>query len=430
MKKISSKIKENLCLYGLLLFGFLLRIFYIFSFTKPESYLWSDPGGYDQRALQFAQDQYVMFSTYWPPFFHLFLSVIYRPLVWLGLEGQRIKIDIIFFAILYMVGFWCIYQIVKKLFSVKPALVVLTILIFWYPFIFLNYLVMSENLFFPLAFLGLYFLIVKPLKPSTGLWLGLFWGLALLSRPIFALVIPLFIIWGIYNKLGWRFLLKFAIVIFIIIGLMMAFNFYYTKGAEKSISSNGGVGFALLWCDAKSIEFNNNGYNFGFGPPANIKYPDSKKIVTGVPFENQNYYYEMGINCIKNNPERLFTNTSSIIKLFHSRLFPTTTDVAFWEGFRLFFKFLSGFLFLASLATIIGIKTNLIKLESSIKKYFYLFGLFIFSLFTTVYLQNPGEERYIIPYSPLLIILSIPFFNSLSKLKKYYEKYFYYNTSL
>jgi hypothetical protein len=50
------------------------------------------------------------------------------------------------------------------------------------------------------------------------------------------------------------------------------------------------------------------------------------------------------------------------------------------------------------------------------KKYFYLFGLIILSLLATVYLQNTGEERYIIPYVPLLIILCTPLLQNRSQL--------------
>jgi hypothetical protein len=194
---------------------------------------------------------------------------------------------------------------------------------------------------------------------------------------------------------------------------MMLFNFYYTNGdiaggTEKSISSNGGVGFAMLWCDAKSIEMKNNGYNFGFGPPANIDYPDNKRIFTTVPFVNQQYYYKMGLTCLKENPWRIIENLSSILKVFHSHLFPTIGGIIGWEIFRLIFKILTGFLFIAGFLTTIGLLAKKLPIIASIKKYLYLFALIILSLLATVYFQNVGEERYIIPYAPLLIILSIP----------------------
>jgi len=410
IKNIWDKLKEDSTACYLLIFGFFMRIIYIFCCTTPETYLWSDPGHYDNSAFLMAHNQYVQFSTYWPPFFHMWLSLIYRPLIWLGIENLRIKIDVIIFALLYIVGFWCIYKITEKLFSKKTALIILTILIFWYPFIFLNYLVMSENLFFPLIFLGLYFLIVKPLKPITGLWLGILWGFAFLARPVFALVLPLFVLWGLYYKINKKLLLNFVITIAVIIAFMMAFNFYYTDGLEKSVSSNGGVGFAMLWCDAKSIEFSNNGYGFIFGPPANIDYLDSKRISTATYFSNQKYYYQMGLNCLKQHPERLITNISSVTKLFYSHLFPSISNIKGWENLRLLFRFLTGLLFIGSLLTTIGLAKKWFLKDSPFKKYFYLFGMIIASLLATVYLQNVGEERYLIPYAPLLIILSTPFF--------------------
>ncbi len=413
MKNIFSFLKQDVWCYALLAFGFLIRLFYIFLFTTPKLYLWSDPGAYDLRALQMAKGQFVMFSTYWPPFYHIWLSLIYRPLIWLGLENQRIEIYVIISALLAMIGFWCVYQITKKLFSKKIGLIVLGMLIFWYPLIFMNYLVMSENLFFPLLFLGLYFLIIKPENASTGLWIGLFFGLAFLTRPIFALVLPFFLLWGIYYKVNWRLLLTFSLTVIAIVASMTLFNSYYTNGAEKSISSNSGVGFAMLWCDAKSLQFSNKGYSFGFGPPANIDYPENRRIFTAVPFENQKYYYQMGLNCIKNHPQILVENFSSVIKLFHSHLFPTIGNVAGWEVFRLIFKILTGLLFVSGIITITGLFYNWFKINE--KKYFYLMALIVLSIPLTVYLQNIGEERYLMPYAPLLIILSIPIANALIK---------------
>jgi len=414
MKKFISNLKEDFLAYILLFSGLIFRLFYIFNFTKPENYLWSDAGEYDNRALEMAKGIHIMFSTYWPPFFHIFLSWIYKLLIWLGLENQRVTINVIFFALLYIIAFWCIYQIAKKLFSKKIALVILLILILWYPFIFLNAIVMSENLFLPLAFLGLYFLITKPSNILNGFLLGLFWGLAVITRPIFALTLPFFIFWGLYYKINWKFLLSTTIASSIIIFSMMTFNFLYTNGLEKSVSSSGGFNFAMTWCDTKSVKYSmENGYWYWFGSAANIDYPEEKIISTNVPFENQKYYYNLGWKCINEKPWQIVKNIGSIKKCFTSHLFPTTTDMLYWELFRLIFKFLTIIAFIGSILTIIGLLRNKIHFDKNNKKYLYLFAIIIVSLFIIIYLQNVGEERYIIPYSPILIMLSVPFFSSL-----------------
>lgn len=416
-KKYLLKFGEKFWLYGILAFGFLLRIFYIFNFTTPEKYLFSDPGGYDARALFMAQDQYIASSTYWAPFFHIFLSFIYRPLVWLDLESWRIKIDVVLFAVFYTIAFWCIYQIAKKLFSQKTAFIILAALIFWWPFIFFNSLIMSENLFFLLFFFGLYVLIEKPKSSINGILLGILWGLALLTRPIFAPTAALFLLWALIEKIGWKYLLSFAASAGLMVILMMAFNFNYTKGLEKSISSNGGVAFAMTWCDAKFIGFRHNNYVFVFGPPANINYPDSKGFWTDVPFENQSYYYKMGTDCIKKNHWRLVDNFSSVMKLFDSAFFPADINVFGWDWLRSFFKNATNLLFFTSMITLLLPQIPFSK-NMEDKKYFYLMGLIVLSLLLSAYGQSVGEERYFIPYVPLLMMMSVPFFSGLIKFIK------------
>ncbi len=408
--------KEDFWAWFLLIYGFAIRILYIFCFTSPNDYLWSDAGTYDVHAMRMASGTHIELSTYWPPFFHIFLSLIYRILMWLGLESQRVSFDVVIFGVFYAIGFWCIYQISKKLFSPKIALIILAVVAFWWPFVFLNALVMSENLFFPTFLLGFYFLIKSPEKPSTGIWVGLFWGIAAITRPIILAFIPCFLLWCLWQKINWKLIANFILFAGLVIANMCFFNFYYTGGREDFISSSGGFNFAMTWCDVKSVKyFTSDGYWYWFASAANIDYPDERAISTNVPFENQKYYYQIGLDCIKEKPFQIFKNSYSIVKLFHSHLFPTTSDMPFWGALRIIFKILTIIAFIASAVTIIGISTKKIRIESHNKKFFYLFGLAILSLFATIYLQNVGEERYMIPYAPLLILMSVP---SLSLLYK------------
>jgi 4-amino-4-deoxy-L-arabinose transferase-like glycosyltransferase len=362
-----------------------------------------------------------MFATYFPPLFHIFLSFIYRPLIWLGLEAWRIKIDIVIFALFYMVAFWCIYQIAKKLFSWKTALTVLLILILWYPFIFLNYLVMSENLFFVLMFLGLYIIVVRSQDPLNGFAAGILWGLAAATRPIFAPAIALFFLWAFFTKTNKKYLFCFIISVGVVLASMMAFNLYYTNGEEKSISSNGGAAFATLWCQTKSIQFNGPGYFYWFAPPANEACPESSRVFTNVPFTNQQYYYEMGLGCVTKNPQGILQiASSSVIKNFDSQLFPTTSNVPYWQGLRILFKILTINLLIAGLMSLTAIFFDLGGIKKEYKKYFFLFAIIVLSLLATTFIQSVGEERYIIPYQPLLILLSVPIINILIKLAKKY----------
>lgn len=119
----------------------------------------------------------------------------------------------------------------------------------------------------------------------------------------------------------------------------------------------------------------------------------------------------MGLDCIKKNPEILLKNFYSAIKLFHSHLFPTIGNVAYWENFRATFKFLIGLFLLFDLLAILGFLTKKIQISKETEKYLCLMLLIVLSLPIIIYLQNVGEERYLIPYQPLLIILAIPAIN-------------------
>jgi hypothetical protein len=120
----------------------------------------------------------------------------------------------------------------------------------------------------------------------------------------------------------------------------------------------------------------------------------------------------MGLDCLKQHPERIIYGFSSVRKIFFSHLFPTIGGVIGWEFFRFVFKIISAFLFIISILSVVLIFYKKIKIEGQFKKYFYLMALIVLCLPVMVYFQNIGEERYIIPYAPLLIILSIPMFLS------------------
>ncbi|MFH0803464.1 MAG: hypothetical protein V2A78_13910 [bacterium] len=399
----------------MLLLGFIIRILYIFIFTTPQDYLVSDMGGYDERACQMVKGQEIFCPTYWPPFFHIFLSWIYRPLQFLGMLQYRVGIYIVFMALLSVMTNWALYGISLKLFSKRVAQIVLLTATFWYPLIYLNIFVLSENLFIPLLYIGLYILVCGKQNVKNAVALGVLWSAAFLTRPIFLSFIPLFLLWALYHRLGRKYILSFFSTVLLIVFLMVSFNISTTKGREKSISSGGGVNFALTWCEAKSIEYHLGGYGYSFVPPAAIDYPENKRIVTNVPFYDQRYYYQMGLNSIKRDPKVLFRNLRSIFRLFHSHMFPRWGNI--FRGYQLtqLFKILNIFFLVLSIVAVWRVRRGKLPMERACIKYVSLFVLLFFSLLIAVYLQNPGEERYIIPYAPLFIILGSPILDVMQK---------------
>jgi len=408
LSKLRKFTDEEPFVLFMMLLGFIIRILYIFIFTTPQDYLLSDMGGYDERACQMVEGQEILCPTYWPPFFHIFLSWVYRPLKLLGMLQYRTGIFIVLMALLSVMTNWALYRISLKLFSKRVAQIVLGIVTFWYPLIYLNVFVLSENIFIPLLYIGLYILVCGKQSVKNAVALGVLWSAAFLARPIFMSFIPLFLLWAFYHRFGWKYILSFLSTVLVIVFMMVSFNISTTEGREKTLSSGGGVNFALTWCEAKSIEYHLDGYGYSFIPPATVNYPENKRIVTNVPFYDQRYYYQMGLNSIKRDPKVLFRNLKSIFRLFHSHMFPHWGNI--FLGFQLIqlFKVLNVLFLVLSIATILRVRRGKLPMERACIKYVSLFVLLFFSLLIAVYLQNPGEERYLIPYVPLFIILGAP----------------------
>ncbi len=409
---------EEPFLVSMLILGFILRVLYIFIFTSPQNYLTSDMGGYDGRACQLIRGEELAWPTYWSPFFHIFLSWLYRPLLLLGMIRYRVEIYIVLMAVFSVATNFALYKISLRLFSRNAARIVLTAATFWYPLVYVNIFILSENLFIPLMYTGLYVLACKKHDSWNAALLGLLWSVAFLARPIFIPFIPVFVIWMLCYRFGKKYILVFSAAVLSVALLMMSYNISSTHGREKSLSSGGGVNFALAWCDAKSIECRYGGLNFYFGPPAHINYPDSRKIATDVPFYNQSYYYRMGLTCIAREPLILLRNLRSVFRVFHSLMFPRFGNI--YGGYELtqLFKFLNLVFLALSAVTIMRMRRGSLNTDGVCNRYAYLLALMFLSMLLAVYLQNPGEERYMIPYAPLLIMLGSPAVDALPNLIK------------
>jgi hypothetical protein len=157
----------------------------------------------------------------------------------------------------------------------------------------------------------------------------------------------------------------------------------------------------MSWCDLKCIEYSRDGYRVKYCATAS-RDTDKKELTTDIPFYEQNYYYKLGIDCISKNPARIITKLLSIVDLFHSKMFPVRHDIKYSEELITIYKILN------ILLAIIAGATSLLLLRKGAYKYITILLLLPLSLAVTVYLQIEGEERYLIPYSPIFFILALP----------------------
>lgn len=380
-----------------LIAAFVVRLIYVFGFTDYQHYLYTDMGAYDERASLLASGQYVNFSTYWAPFYHLFLAPIYYVLKLLGLYEQRVAVVVIISALGQVVAIWAIYKIVQKLYTKKLANFILPLLVFLYPWIYLNIFVLSENLFIPIFWLSLYFLISRTHNYKNLAIFGVLWGLAVIARPILLPSSLIVLVWLAIAKVGWR---KIGLTLcgtLVILVAMSLFNIWYTHGETTFITSGGGFNSALVWCNLKSIEYNTSNARYGFAPPANGSYPEYTRKFTEVPFEQQNYYYDLASKCVIEHPEYLFINLRNVANLFVSVVFPSADSIVGWEPLMSIFRVLAIVLvYFAAISSVVRMN-----------KFKFLWLGLLAALFGAVYLQNPGEERYLWPMWPLLILLNL-----------------------
>ena len=392
-----EKDKEKKLLLLIVILSLLVRIGYIFLFTTPQNYINSDMSFYDQYADALVNGKQMPMWPAWAPFFYIYLAGWYWIFKLLGIYPLKYYLLPIIHSLIFALCTYLIFETTKKLSNARAALIASMIYAFYYPYIYLNIFVMSENLFFPLIIISLYLITCKLEKRRTYYLLGFLIALASLARPVLLLFIPAFMLWTLlYQEKPTFKIFLFLVPILLLFCAQAAFNYSMTEGKVKGPFSNGALNMAFAWCDLRGIIYNGD-YHWEFGPPAAIYYPESKIINTTVEFTNQPYYYSMAFECLKKDPKQLLYRFKGITRLFQSQLFPWYQNIAGWRVLILIFKIITAVLLIPfSFYSISKIKRKDILI---------LFGLLLLSVFAIEYLANAGEERHFIPFTIVFIIL-------------------------
>lgn len=384
--------------YFLFLFNFIVHYFYIFIFLEPQKYIRYLPGHNYNRAMSFARGESIFYPDVWSSFY-FFVGSLYKILMTLNLIDIKIYVLVIINLLLSSISVVYIYRISKNIFSRNIALITSLIYIFYYPTIYLNSLIMSENLFIPFLLAFIYYYLFK-FKGISKLLSGFYLGIALLCRPILFPFIPFLILWSVLFKKGKQlFVLIPTIIILIVAGLI---NQKVSTDHIFSVGTNGGVNFAMTQCRFKKLQYNGpKKLKFYFTPPIFWNTNNPEKHST-VPFTNQAYYYQMGLKCLIDHPDRLLSNLVYIKNIFYSLYYPdipkdnlhkTQLVVWKWVGMVSYLLFLTYFF---------------VKQQKKHISY-YVFFVFLFSsLILAVYFANPGEERYLSSYYFALVLYAVP----------------------
>jgi hypothetical protein len=200
-------------------------------------------------------------------------------------------------------------------------------------------------------------------------------------------------------------LIKIVIIPFTLSALVIVIptaiiNHHFDKHGAYSITGNGGVNIALTWCQPRRITYTlENGENFWFSPPIFQSKDPSTDIITDVAFYEQGYYINMGINCLIEHPERIITNIEHVINIFHSKFYPNFHPFSLHDELITLWKILT-------VPLLLGLLYFPIKYQK-LRGEWLISILLLITLFIAVYAANPGEERYLVPYFFVILILGI-----------------------
>ena len=394
---------------ALFLGSLVLRLGYVWHVFDEKQFFKVLPWSYDYLAKIYMEGVEHVYPAAWASFYIL-LAYFYKVLSWLGAFDERLFFVAIvncFFGAASVVIFFSLAKIIFPG-KLRTSIILSVIFSCYYPGLYFNALVLSENLFTPLFLGGIYLAWRYEGKSLLNpVITGLLFGICVAIRPILLPFLPLFALWMLFRfrdrikLVVLKYLPALCCSFLLVIVLFSIATSRIHKYKKYTVAENGGVNVAMTWCQPRKIRYYVSGDNTRwFSPPVFWAKDRTTDILTDVPFHNQVYYYKMGFNCMLEHPERLITNFRNLINIFHSRLYPNLIYTKWHYQAVNFWKIISVVLFAGLLLYPFLFRRG---------RDYWVFGfLLIFSLLSTAYLVNPGEERYLVPYYFVLILWGVP----------------------
>lgn len=418
-KKNSSEHFVMISFFTILL---VLRVLFIFYWGRE---VWKNTSPYgisgqnDSIALQFIAGQTRIMPDVWG-LYYLPLGMLYKLFSILGLIQFRLPILAVINSVLGVYAVFIFYKITKKVYKENSKFQFLLTATFslYYPAIYYNLINIPENFLIPIL-ITVFYLVITLNDKKKLFALALLIGFGLILKPIIS---PLIIFLPLWLKIIHKLKLisaKFGLFIFCILfitGMGAFINARFDKNHAFKISGNGGANIDLAWCQPKSLFYTSpEGNGFGFYP---IAYQNHKFVsqVSEVSFDNDFYYLRQGWSCLISKPWLMITNLSHIKNIFSSEFYPNELNNPTHRLLIASWKYLTIPLLIALLYFPILFKRK--------KMFFWTGILFLSSLFLSVYIANPGEERYIVPFYFIIILFGEPVIIVLMSKMKNYLKYF------
>jgi len=283
--KGDGKKKELKLVGGLFLLSLVIRIIYAF-FIKVDP--WCDMAGYNQMALSILENglgkNYEFISQ--PPLYPLFLAAIFRVFghSYLAVRLTQALISAGTCVLIYLIG--------KNVFSKKVGTIACLISVFYFDFISYSGILMAETLSLFLFLLVIYVII----KNKALNLAAIIYGLTILTKPLYLVILPGLIIWIFLKEKKNKFLkiLKFAIFVFLTVSPWIARNYFIVN--KLILSSTGGEAFYIGHNPSAD-----GGCNFDF---TKYEYGSFYLDKTLSPIERSEIAKKKAVNYIIHHPRR------------------------------------------------------------------------------------------------------------------------------
>ena len=374
--------KQRTVIINICLFGFFLRLIYVFYSGKALQYpdeerFWSEAMSLLERGL---------FQSNWKrandmPLTGMVIATVMR-LTGCGVMGVKV-----FFAVVSSITIYFISRLAYSILPNKKAAVLAAAIAAIYPFfIYYSSLVLSETLF--LLLVTLVFLSTLASDEKNGWKTGLLLGVTHLTRPTFIYFLPF--IWGwmlFVKKVPLRSVILSMLCFCILVVPWGVRNYKVLGRFNLSTSSSGQV----LW-------EGNNPWNTTGGVSGS--FPNPKTYLKSVPrekgeFEQDDWKKEQAVTFIKDNPGQFVVlSWKRFIRFWH--LWPNNESLSSWK-----YKVVSlgsfGVVLLLFLLSPVLLWRQRNKLAL-----IYLFTAY----YTAIHMITIGSIRYRLPLEPLLIAIA------------------------
>lgn len=339
---IVKELKKNpKVLLGLILFtSFILKLVYVFYFADYKTHLISDMGGYWERATdKFNGENFSMTQwAAWAPCYHFYLFFLFKILYFFNLSSYRLEAILFLHTVYSTISLFFFYLIAQSLFKNVSQLWLITICYALFdPLTYFNTFVLSENISVPIIIISVYLLFTYYENKKILFALGLFLGLAIIMRPASGLIgLPFFLYIVFAKKPSFVSVIRgliFSAGYFLVIFLALIEINYVSHGELKALAGNAGVNFFICQCKPPIVKSFYNGISVHIGAPNYFGSSASPEFNTEHPMHHQMYFYKLGLECIRNNPNYWLENLIHLKAFLVGPLFPSLPNIKDFDFF-------------------------------------------------------------------------------------------------